>query len=173
MGKKSKIDATARWHIDVCQYLKKQPSAEYWQSIMDRTMFAQVQVGTADILRIKRQLANERDTLASEINAELACDDDAREQLHMIDCVRDRGDDAVADLYSDLALSSIQGHVDRLQTIESALYRINKNVYGVCLDCANPIDKARLDADPAVTRCFECQTRMESTPGAKDVMPSL
>ena len=136
-------------------------------------MLAHVKVGTADILRFRHQLADERNTLTSEMDAELARDGDAREQLHVIDSVRDRGDDAVADLYSDLALTSIQSHVDRLQTVENALYRIKKNVYGVCLDCAEPIDKARLDADPAVTRCIGCQTLAESTPSSKDLTPSL
>lgn len=136
-------------------------------------MLAHVKVETTDILSFRRQLADERNTLTSEMNAELACNSDARDRLHVIDSVRDRGDEAVADLYSDLTLTSIQSHVDRLQTIENALYRIKKNVYGVCLDCAKPIDKARLEADPAVTRCIDCQTLAESTPSAKDPTPSL
>lgn len=135
-------------------------------------MLAHVKVETTDILSFRRQLADERNTLTSEMNAELACNGDARDRLHVIDSVRDRGDEAVADLYSDLTLTSIQSHVDRLQTIENALYRIKKNVYGVCLDCARPIDKARLEADPAVTRCIDCQTLAENTPSAKDPTPS-
>jgi len=136
-------------------------------------MLAHVKVGTADIIRFRHQLADERNTLTREMNVELAGDGTTLEQLHVIDSVRDRGDDAVADLYADLALTSIQSHVERLQTIENALYRIKKNVYGVCLDCAEPIDKARLDADPAVTRCISCQTLAESIPSAKDLTPSL
>lgn len=136
-------------------------------------MLAQCTVGAADILRFKRELASERDSLKDQMNAELARGDGAGEYLRVIDSVRDRGDEAVADLYSDLALSTIQNHVERLQTIEGAIYRINKNVYGVCLDCAGPIDRARLDADPAVARCIECQSRAERAPCAKDITPSL
>lgn len=136
-------------------------------------MLAQCTVGRADILRFKRELASERDLLKEQMNAELARGDGAGEYLRVIDSVRDRGDDAVADLYCDLALSTIQNHVERLQTVEGAIYRINKNVYGVCLDCARPIDRARLVADPAVARCIECQTRAERSPCAKDITPSL
>lgn len=136
-------------------------------------MLAHVQVEPTDLIRLKRKLSRERNLLTDEMNAELARDGTAEKQLHIIDSVRDRGDEALVDLYSDLALTSIQIHLNRLQTIENALYRINKNVYGVCLDCAKPIDKARLDADPAVTRCFDCQSLVESTPHAKDVTPSL
>lgn len=136
-------------------------------------MLAHVQVEPTDLIRLKRKLSRERNLLTDEMNAELARDGTAEKQLHIIDSVRDRGDEALVDLYSDLALTSIQIHLNRLQTIENALYRINKNVYGVCLDCAKPIDKARLDADPAVTRCIDCQSLVESTPHAKDVTPSL
>ena len=62
---------------------------------------------------------------------------------------------------------------DRLRAIENALYRIKKNVYGICLDCEKPVNRARLDADPAVIRCIDCQSRTESAPSAKDVTPSL
>ncbi len=136
-------------------------------------MPAHVHIDAADIIRFKRQLDIERNALKDEMNAELFQDEHGQDHHQVIDSVRDRGDEAVADLYADLALASIQSHVDRLQAIENALYRINKNIYGLCLDCAKAISKARLDADPAVPRCIECQTLIESRPSAKDVTPSL
>ena len=136
-------------------------------------MLAHVQVGPADIAQLRRQLVNERNELTDEMNSALARSDNERDYFQIIDSVRDRGDEAVADLYADLALASIQSQVDRLQAIENALYRIKKNVYGICLDCEKPVNRARLDADPAVIRCIDCQSRTESAPSAKDVTPSL
>jgi RNA polymerase-binding transcription factor DksA len=136
-------------------------------------MIAHAQVEDADIIRFKRQLECERDALTEEMNAELARRDKGADHPHVLDGARDRGDEAVADLYSDLALASIQSHVERLRAVESALYRIKKDVYGVCIVCAKSVHKARLAADPAVERCIECQIRTESAPSAKDVTPSL
>lgn len=136
-------------------------------------MLAHVHVEPADVVRLKRQLDIERNMIKEQMNSELAGDAREQDYLYIIDSVRDRGDEAVADLYADLALASIQSHVDRLQAVENALYRINKNIYGICLECERPIGRGRLDADPAVTRCIECQTRAESRPSAKDATPSL
>jgi DnaK suppressor protein len=44
----------------------------------------------------------------------------------------------------------------QLQKIDSALRRIAAGEYGHCLICGDEIDPARLDFDPACTRCTGC-----------------
>ncbi len=43
----------------------------------------------------------------------------------------------------------------RLAEIEAALGRIAHGGYGVCRVCSNPIEEARLDANPAAETCMK------------------
>ena len=135
-------------------------------------MADKVQIRPEDTERLKERLAVERDQLKIEINAELTKESQSG-YSQIIDVVKDRGDESVADLYSDLNIASIERHVARLKAVEHALYNKNKDTYGICEDCDLPINKQRLEADPAVSRCMDCQTLLESTPNAKDATPSL
>ena len=44
----------------------------------------------------------------------------------------------------------------QLQKIDSALRRIDAGDYGVCFLCGDEINPARLEIDPACTRCTAC-----------------
>lgn len=135
-------------------------------------MMAEAQLQVEDIAELRIRLDDELKQLKKEIIEELARDDLSR-YSSVIDAVRDRGEESVADLYSDLELQLVERQVDRLGIVEGALQRINNNVYGICVDCSLPIAKPRLEADPAVPRCMSCQTKAENIPSAKDVTPSL
>lgn len=43
-----------------------------------------------------------------------------------------------------------------LQRIEAALSRCADGSYGDCLECGDPIDRRRLELDPAATLCIGC-----------------
>lgn len=135
-------------------------------------MAAKVQIGPEDTKRLLQRLVVERDQLKIEMDAELTKEGGSG-YSHIIDVVRDRGDESVADLYSDLNVANIERHVTRLKAVEKALFDKTEKTYGICEDCALPINKQRLEADPAVPRCMECQTLYENTPDAKDATPSL
>ena len=47
----------------------------------------------------------------------------------------------------------------KLMEIESALVRIQKGSYGLCLSCHNLIDTDRLAAMPTATLCMDCQKK--------------
>ena len=47
--------------------------------------------------------------------------------------------------------------------IDSALQRLAHGDYGVCSDCGESIDDARLLAEPTAQRCTACQQRFEHT----------
>lgn len=49
-----------------------------------------------------------------------------------------------------------------LREIDDALERIDRGAYGICLDCGQPIDPARLRALPAATHCLACEKRHEA-----------
>ena len=121
---------------------------------------------------LKSRLDVERRELIEEINRELTRGTDSEYTQH-INEVRDRGDESVADLYSDIELAVTGHHLQRLHAVEDALQRMKNGTYGSCTDCGQPIDQNRLNADPAAARCIGCQSKIESQPQAKDPTPSL
>lgn len=54
------------------------------------------------------------------------------------------------------------GNINRtIQQIDEALHRIDDGTYGVCTSCGQLIRKARLQNQPFVLTCMECQSAME------------
>jgi RNA polymerase-binding protein DksA len=58
-----------------------------------------------------------------------------------------------------------RGLIDRynqeLQQISAVRERLAGGVFGMCLDCGEPIGAARLQAQPTAVRCTDCQWRHE------------
>lgn len=46
-----------------------------------------------------------------------------------------------------------------LRQVEEALDRFEAGTYGICQQCGQPIDLARLEALPYATLCLRCQQR--------------
>ena len=49
----------------------------------------------------------------------------------------------------------------RLREIGEAQDRLIEGVYGRCVDCGEQVDLRRLVADPAIARCFACQSMID------------
>ncbi|MBI3455408.1 MAG: TraR/DksA family transcriptional regulator [Candidatus Rokubacteria bacterium] len=49
----------------------------------------------------------------------------------------------------------------QVSQIEAALERLQRGRYGICHDCADPIELARLRVLPFAQRCSACQARAE------------
>lgn len=79
--------------------------------------------------------------------------------------VHDRGDEAEADLQrdTDFALSEIGQQA--LDEIDGALARISDGSYGRCISCGSEIAAARLQRQPAASRCINCQEALERQGG--------
>ncbi len=56
----------------------------------------------------------------------------------------------------------IQRDEKHLFYLESALERIEKKTYGLCVSCGKPIEKGRLEAVPITQHCFKCKTTISS-----------
>jgi DnaK suppressor protein len=50
-----------------------------------------------------------------------------------------------------------------LRQVTLALKRIDDGVYGYCLQCGEPIARARLEAQPQASLCLDCQSAAEQT----------
>ena len=55
-----------------------------------------------------------------------------------------------------MALETERRNRARLLLVQQALRRIERGDYGDCLECGEPIDPRRLEADPTATRCIAC-----------------
>lgn len=53
---------------------------------------------------------------------------------------------------------------EQLRSIEEAESRMSEGRYGICVDCGEPIVRARLLALPAAVRCADCESRQASPP---------
>jgi DnaK suppressor protein len=51
---------------------------------------------------------------------------------------------------------------DTLRKIEVALRRCDDGSYGLCVDCDEPIASQRLEFDPTVLRCIQCEESNEA-----------
>ncbi len=85
---------------------------------------------------------------------------------HLQDSVRseverdlEEGDPALYEREKNLAL--LQNLERELGAVEYALSLAEKGVYGICENCGERIDPARLKAIPQATLCLKCKTEME------------
>jgi DnaK suppressor protein len=61
------------------------------------------------------------------------------------------------------AFMLIQRDEKHLFHLETALQRIDKKTYGLCVSCGKPIDKGRLEAVPITQHCIKCKTTLSSS----------
>lgn len=82
---------------------------------------------------------------------------DNEQYIQLAGRVHDTGDESVADLLTDVSYALIDSHIKQIQAVEHALMNIDSGAYGACIDCNADIGYARLKAEPAATRCLDCQ----------------
>jgi DnaK suppressor protein len=49
-----------------------------------------------------------------------------------------------------------ESELKELSQVETALERMEKGIYGICIPCGKPIEEARLLAIPYTTKCIKC-----------------
>lgn len=72
-------------------------------------------------------------------------------------------DEAAADTAAQMDIAAVARDAAELAGLEHALQRLAEGEYGVCSECGEPIARERLYANPAATRCAECQQYAERT----------
>lgn len=55
-----------------------------------------------------------------------------------------------------MALESSRRRERQLISVEQALERLDKQTYGICVDCDEYINIRRLEIDPTAIRCIKC-----------------
>ena len=120
------------------------------------------QLSGTQIHQFKTLLEDQFNKLWEEIGSELN-ESDKEHFMQIAGEVQDLEDRSIADLFTDLNITLIDKHVQETRDINSALIRISKGTFGVCIDCSEPIGYDRLMAYPTAKRCVRCQEVYENT----------
>ncbi len=91
---------------------------------------------------------------SSETTLEEYSGDNSTYSFHMADQGTDAQEREKAFLFASRE-GKFLAHLDR------ALDRINDGTYGSCVECGEPISKARLEAVPHARMCVDCKTKLE------------
>lgn len=73
----------------------------------------------------------------------------------------DRSDLAQAYIRRERETALISQRREQLEQVEAALERMERDAYGVCQLCGDPIQVGRLEALPYATMCAKCQSKQE------------
>lgn len=110
-----------------------------------------------DLLDLERRLRDRRAAVIDELRRETRDD----EGLLRLPDHREDGDRSVGFEMEAVDLAQSLRDAGELQGIDAALQRLGDGSYGLCPDCGEAIDDARLRAEPAALRCAACQQRFE------------
>lgn len=86
------------------------------------------------------------DGLSSEDRAVVSLDQQSVGRLSRMDAMQRQA----------MAAATARRRATERRRLTAALDRIDEEEYGYCLDCGDEISPARLDLDPAATRCISC-----------------
>ena len=77
------------------------------------------------------------------------------------DGVPDLGDMSANTYHRDVLLNLNETQRRKIRDIDSALERMEKGAYGICLRCEEEIEPRRLQVRPFSRYCVECKTEVE------------
>ena len=113
----------------------------------------------------QQQLGELKDLLLSrraELEVQLTSGDEATQPVTLDQQSVGRVSRIDAIQQQQMALANRQQATRLMQRIELSLRRIASGEYGFCLQCAEPIGFARLQAQPFASLCLDCQSTSEN-----------
>lgn len=114
------------------------------------------------LAKLRAKIDERHEALESEIHRDAARSRDEPYGL-LAGEATDAGDNATADLISDLDNAELTRDLEELRALETAQERIDGGSYGSCLDCGGEIEFERLLAQPTALRCIDCERVHERT----------
>lgn len=77
--------------------------------------------------------------------------------------LNDRGEVAMESFELERFLALKRQMMSQLYGVEDALQRFDEGGYGLCEDCGQPLDPARLEALPQAKLCLSCKEKNEKS----------
>ena len=110
----------------------------------------------SNTIKIRQTLVKRRDALRKSLGGDLGL-------LKSLEGLRtgDEVDAALDSAQGELSSQLAEAESRELASIENALERIDRGVYGTCENCGGRIPAARLQAVPYATLCIQCQREAE------------
>lgn len=106
------------------------------------------------------RLQARRSALTDALSARLH-DDGRRDEAGLPRRSEETDDDAAAETQRERDVADLARLSAELARVEAALARAADGQFGICQDCGEPIEAARLAASLTALRCTECQQREE------------
>ncbi|MFT3718335.1 TraR/DksA family transcriptional regulator [Pseudorhodoferax sp.] len=104
------------------------------------------------------------DARERELDAEIAASQQREEPAPRE--VGDMKDGAELNALAEVATAEMERDLAELRGLRAARQRLDEGRYGICEDCGEDIDAARLRAQPSALRCIRCQSAAERHQGA-------
>ena len=114
------------------------------------------------LARLRTMIDDRYEALSAEIHQDAARSRD-ESYGELAGPVADSGDEATADLISDLDSAELNRDLGEFRQLEAAQKRLADGSYGPCVDCGSEIAFERLLVQPAALRCLDCQRIHERT----------
>ena len=109
---------------------------------------------------LRKFLINKREEILREAKEEISKYIKG-ETRQLVDTALDDGDWSVIDLSEDISLRQLSTHRETLIKIDNALRKLDEGTYGICEECGEDINEARLQVMPFAIYCIDCQEKME------------
>ncbi len=104
------------------------------------------------LARYRKELLAKREELLDRVRTARTSEQEATDKE-----APDLGDRALSTVIRDLSYQLTTTERDIMRRIDDALDRMEKNEYGVCVQCAKKMQIGRLDAVPWARHCIQCQ----------------
>jgi DnaK suppressor protein len=119
---------------------------------------------TDQIDSLKAVLQNKRSELARAIRSQSA-------QLSVCESENDVLDRMQSMSARDEAVTFLDTFTSTLAKVDAALMAIELGVYGICVECDEPISSRRLQAIPWALHCIRCQETLDRRNGMRAARP--
>ena len=111
------------------------------------------------------------ETKAEEVRRSMAAQK-AAQLVSRLDVPSDEGDLSQQHHEEWIFLNRNTIDMKHLREINDALHRIDTEMYGICLECEEPISAKRLDAVPWAKYCVTCQESIATRIASGDLVES-
>lgn len=118
------------------------------------------ELSSAERARLMQVLETRRAELRRDVRMALDGSEDDR-VVGLRRRLEENDDWGVADGVAELDIAEVRHALAELVEVDAALERARAGMYGICVDCDEPIAPARLCAHPTATRCIGCQEAYE------------